>query len=75
MASQAHVYWAASAPRSMRPDVYVYTLGQMEQADLKVEVRIVVEVVNVATGAVVASRTDTATGTFGVSLVVPRSTK
>jgi hypothetical protein len=38
-------------------------------------VRIVVEVVNVATGAVVASRTDTATGTFGVSLVVPRSTK
>lgn len=75
MASQAHVYWAASAPRSMRPDVYVYTLGQLQQADLKVEVRIVVEVVNVATGAVVASRTDTATGTFGVSLVVPRSTK
>ena len=66
---------SASAPRSMRPDVYVYTLGPLQQADLKVEVRIVVEVVNVATGAVVASRTDTAIGTFGVSLVVPRSTR
>ncbi len=75
MASQAHVYWAASAPPSMRPDVYVYTLGRLRQADLKVEVRIVVEVVNVATGAVVASRTTTATGTFGVALVVPRSAK
>jgi hypothetical protein len=75
MATQAHVYWAASAPRSMRPDVYAYALGQLQQADLRLEVRIVVEVVNVTTGAVVASRTDTASGTFGVSLVVPRSAK
>jgi hypothetical protein len=75
MASQAHVYWAQSAPRSMRPDVYVYSLGQLGNVDLKVEVRIVVEVVNVATGEVVGSRTDTATGSFGVNLVVPRSAK
>ena len=59
----------------MRPDVYVYSLGQLTQVDLKVEVRIVVEVVNVATGEVVGSRTDTATSTFGVNLVVPRSVK
>src|SRR6266545_708148 len=44
MASQAHVYWAVGAPRSMRPDVYVYNLGQLQQADLAIEVRIVVEV-------------------------------
>jgi len=75
MASQAHVYWAVGTPQSMRPDVYVYNLGELQQADLTVEVRIVVEVVNVATGAVVASRTDHASGTFGVSLVAPRSAK
>jgi hypothetical protein len=75
MANQAHVYWAVGAPRSMRSDVYVYNLGQLRQVDLKVEVRIVVEVVNVATGQVVASRTDTTSGTFGVALVVPRSVK
>ena len=75
MALQAHVYWAASAPRSMRPDVYAYALGELRKADLAVEVRIVVEVVNVASGQVVASRTDTATGAFAVTLVVPRSTK
>jgi len=75
MANQAHVYWAVGKPQSMRPDVYVYNLGQLQQVDLKVEVRIVVEVVNVATNQVVASRTDTTTGTFGVALVVPRSVK
>jgi hypothetical protein len=75
MASQAHVYWAVGRPQSMRPDVYVYNLGQLAQTDLSVEVRIVVEVVNVSSGDVVASRTDTASGTFGVSLVVPRSVK
>ena len=75
MASQAHVYWAVGKPLSMRPDVYVYNLGNLQSVDLKVEVRIVVEVVNVATGQVVDSRTDTTTGTFGVALVVPRSAK
>jgi len=75
MASQAHVYWAVGTPQSMRPDVYVYNLGELQQADLTVEVRIVVEVVNVDTGGVVASRTDYARGTFGVSLVAPRSVK
>jgi hypothetical protein len=75
MANQAHVYWAPNPPQSMRPDVYVYTLGQLTQVDLKVEVRIVVEVVNVETGQVVGSRTDTTTGTFAVNLVVPRSAK
>jgi hypothetical protein len=75
MANQAHVYWAVGKPQSMRSDVYVYNLGQLQQVDLRVEVRIVVEVVNVATGQVVASRTDTTTGTFGVALVVPRSVK
>ena len=43
------VCWSANAPQSMRPDVYVYTLGQLQQADLKVEVRIVAEVVNMVT--------------------------
>jgi hypothetical protein len=75
MANQAHVYWAVGKPQSMRSDVYVYNLGQLQQVDLKVEVRIVVEVINVATGQVVASRTDTTSGTFGVALVVPRSVK
>jgi len=75
MATQAHVYWAPSAPQSMRPDVYAYALGQLQAVDLTVEVRIVVEVVNVATGTVVASNTQTATGTFEVNLVVPRSVK
>jgi hypothetical protein len=75
MANQAHAYWAVGAPRSMRADVYVYNLSQLQPIDLKVEVRIVVEVVNVATGQVVASRTDTTSGTFGVALVVPRSVK
>jgi hypothetical protein len=75
MASQAHVYWAVGTPRSMRPDVYVYNLGRLQQVDLRVELRVVVEVVNVATGQVVDSRTDTTTGTFGVALVVPRSVK
>ena len=75
MASQAHVYWAPSAPRSMRPDVYVYALGQLRPVDLTVEVRIVVEVVNVATGTIVASNTQTASSTFQVNLVVPRSAK
>jgi hypothetical protein len=75
MANQAHVYWAVGKPQSMRPDVYVYNLGQLQQVDLRVEVRIVVEVINVATGQVVGSRTDTATGSFGVALVVPRSVK
>ena len=59
----------------MRPDVYAYALGQLQAVDLTVEVRIVVEVVNVATGTVVASTTQTATGTFEVNLVVPRSVK
>jgi hypothetical protein len=75
MASQAHVYWAVGAPRSMRPDVYAYNMGKLQEVDLQVEVRVVVEVVNVATGQVVDSRTDTTTGTFGVALVVPRSVK
>jgi hypothetical protein len=75
MTTQAHIYWAPSVPQSMRSDVYTYALGQLQAADLTVEVRIVVEVVNVATGSVVGSRTDTATSTFGVSLVVPRSAK
>ena len=75
MATQAHVYWAVGKPLTMRPDVYVYNLGNLQSVDLKVEVRIVVEVVNVATGQVVDSRTDTTTGTFGVALVVPRSAK
>ncbi len=75
MANQAHAYWAVGKPQSMRSDVYVYNLGQLQQVDLRVEVRIVVEVVNVATGQVVGSRTDTTTGTFGVALVVPRSVK
>jgi hypothetical protein len=75
MSNQAHVYWAVGAPRSMRPDVYVYSLGRLQQVDLRIEVRIIVEVVNVATGQVVRSRTDTARGTFGVALVVPRSVK
>ena len=75
MAGQAHVYWTVGAPQSMRPDVYVYDLSQLQQADLKVEVRIVVEVVNVSTGNIVASSTQVATGTFGVSLIVPRSVK
>lgn len=75
MANQAHIYWAVGKPQSMRSDVYVYNLGQLQQVDLRVEVRIVVEVINVATGQVVGSRTDTATGTFGVALVVPRSVK
>jgi hypothetical protein len=75
MASQAHVYWAVGKPRTMRPDVYVYSLSSLQHVDLKVEVRIVVEVVNVATGQVVDSRTDTTTGTFVVALVVPRSVK
>jgi hypothetical protein len=75
MANQAHVYWAVGKPQSMRSDVYVYNLGQLQQVDLRVEVRIVVEVVNMTTGQVVASRTDTTTGTFGVALVVPRSVK
>lgn len=75
MANQAHVYWAVGAPRSMRPDVYVYNLGALQAVDLRLEVRIVVEVVNSATGQVVRSRTDTVTGTFGVALVVPRSAK
>ncbi len=75
MASQAHVYWAVGTPQSMRPDVYVYNLGDLQQADLTVEVRIVVEMVNVASWLVVASRTDHARGIFGVSLVAPRSVK
>jgi hypothetical protein len=75
MANQAHVYWAVGKPQSMRSDIYVYNLGQLQQVDLRVEVRIVVEVVNMTTGQVVASRTDTTTGTFGVALVVPRSVK
>jgi hypothetical protein len=75
MASQAHAYWAVGTPRTMRADVYVYNLAQLQQVDLTIEVRIVVEVVNVTTGQVVRSRTDTATGTFGVALVVPRSVR
>jgi hypothetical protein len=75
MAAQAHVYWAPNAPRYMRPDVYVYALGQLRPVDLMVDVRIVVEVVNVATGTVVASATQTASGAFQVNLVVPRSAK
>lgn len=75
MASQAHVYWAHAAPQQMRQDVYVYNLGQLRQVDLALEVRIVVEVVNLASGQVVGSRTDTAAGTFAVTLVVPRSVK
>lgn len=75
MTNQAHVYWAVGAPTHMRSDVYVYNLAQLQPVDLTVEVRIVVEVVNVATGAVVASETRYATGTFNVSLVIPRSVK
>jgi hypothetical protein len=59
----------------MRLDVYVYALGQLRPVDLAVEVRIVVEVVNVATGTVVASNTQTASSAFQVNLVVPRSAK
>ena len=50
MAAQALVYWAVDKPQSMRSIVYVYNLGQLQQVDLRIEVRIVVEVVNVATG-------------------------
>ncbi len=35
MASQAHAYWAVGKPLSMRPDVYVYSLGQLQQVDLR----------------------------------------
>lgn len=73
MAQQAHVLWAIQPPLSMRPDVYVYTLDAIRPVDLTVEVQVVVEVVNRATGAVVARRTETPRGTFAVTLVVPRS--
>lgn len=75
MDGQAHVYWAVGKPLSMRPDVYVYSLSKLQPVDLAVQVRIAVEVVNVATGQVVATQHHAPTATFGVALVAPRSAR
>jgi hypothetical protein len=75
MANQAHVYWAASKPGAMRNDIYTYVVSPLRKVDLVVEVRIVVEVVNVALNQVVDSETRVVRGAFNVNLVVPRSVK
>lgn len=70
-----HVFWGIGPPLSMCLDVPVVDLEEFRSTDLEVQVKIVVEVVNVGTGQVVGRTTQIETGTFGVNLVAPRTVR
>jgi len=70
-----HVFWGVGPPLSMCLDVPVVDLPAFRSTDLEVQVKIVVEVVNVGTGLVVGRETQIETGTFGVNLVAPRTVR
>ena len=68
---------AVSGPRSMRNDVYTYSLSQLGAVKLTVQVKVVIETYNVEdpTGQTLRTRTDTPSNTYTLTLVVPRDLK
>jgi hypothetical protein len=75
MASQAHVYWSAQRPASMRADTYTYRVQGLAATSLTVQVQVQVDVVNRDTGLVLDTRTAVHPQTYTVRLVAPRSVK
>ncbi len=77
MDGQAHGYWSVGVPRSMRNDVYTYSLSQLGAVKLTVQVKVVIETYNVEdpTGQTLRTRTDTPSNTYTLTLVVPRDLK
>jgi hypothetical protein len=75
MRDQAHVYWSASRPRSMRPDVYTFDVAGLPTVGLTLQARVEIEVVSRETGLVVATDGQRREQTFRVRLVAPRSVK
>lgn len=82
MASQAHSYWAAFLPPQMRDDVYVYRLAPIQPVYLRVQVAVLVEVLQSdgtpalepVTGRPLR-QTQILEQIFKVNLVVPRSAR
>ncbi len=77
MNGQAHGYWSVGVPRSMRNDVYTYSLSQLGAVKLTMQVKVVIETYNVEdpTGQTLRTRTDTPSNTYTLTLVVPRDLK
>jgi hypothetical protein len=77
MNGQAHGYWSVGMPRSMRPDVYTYGLAQLGAVRLNVQIKVVIETYNVEdpTNTTLRTRTDTPSGSYTLTLVVPRDLK
>jgi hypothetical protein len=75
MRDQAHVYWSASRPRSMRSDVYTFVVAGLPTVGLTLQARVEIAVVSHETGLVVATEGQRREQTFRVRLVAPRSVK
>nr|PZN28691.1 MAG: hypothetical protein DIU80_10320 [Chloroflexota bacterium] len=75
MASQAHVYWSAQRPASMRADVYTFRVRDLTTTTIAVQVQVVVDVVSRETGAVLRTETMLRDQVYTVRLVAPRSAK
>lgn len=75
MAGQAHVYWSATRPLSMRPDVYTFRVRGLSTMHLTVQVLVEVEVVSRETGLVLGVETQRREQAYTVRLVAPRSAK
>jgi uncharacterized repeat protein (TIGR01451 family) len=77
MNGQAHSYWSVGVPKSMRNDVYTYSLSQLGAIKLNVQLKVIIETYNTLDplDQTLRTRTDMPTGTYTLTLVVPRDLK
>ncbi|GAB4125124.1 MAG: hypothetical protein OHK0050_36980 [Roseiflexaceae bacterium] len=75
MANQLHLFFGASTPLAMRPDVYVYHLSEAQPIRLTLAIHYTTEVLNRETGVVISSERRTRVAEYTINLIAPRAVR
>jgi hypothetical protein len=75
MSNQLHLFFGASTPLAMRPDVYVYHLSEAQPIRLTLAIHYTTEVRNRETGVVISSERRVRVAEYTINLIAPRAVR